>query len=91
MDADAAEVDLDRVEAHLVLQEYDEASSICASLPATFVQANMLTGALMAAAYLKELAVVRRLTRHDVQHVRRYLAHLEKHPDLEFAPPPESR
>jgi hypothetical protein len=50
----------------------------------------MLTGALTAASYLKEAAEMRRLTRSDVQHVRRFLADLEKRPQLEFAPPPQS-
>jgi hypothetical protein len=87
MASDAAEVDLDRVEAHLMLREYEYAHSICASLPAIFTQANMLLGALTAASYLKELAELRRLTRRDVQHVRDYLTRLAKRPQLEFAPP----
>jgi len=87
---DAAEVELDRVEAHLALDEYEQANSICKSLPAIFIQANMVTGALTAASYLREVAEMRRLTRADVQHVRRYLTDLERRPDLEFAPPPPS-
>lgn len=88
---DAAEVDLDRAEAHLILEEFELARSICATLPETFIQANMLRGALTAAAYLKEAAASGRVTRRDFQHVRRYLAELTKQPELAFAPPPESR
>jgi hypothetical protein len=87
MMSDAAEVDLDRVEAHLVLREYETAHAICERLPAVFIQANMLTGALMAASYLKEAAEMRRLTPEDVQHVRQYLERLERRPELQFVRP----
>jgi len=87
MMSDAAEVDLDRAEAHLMLREYDVAYAICEGLPAVFIQANMLTGALTAAAYLREAADLRRLTRSDVQLVRNYLTQLERRPDLEFVRP----
>ena len=49
----------------------------------------MITGALTAAAYLKEAAMNRSLTVEGVRHVRKYLADLDRTPDLLFLPPPQ--
>lgn len=84
----AAHARLDLAEALLVLGRHDEVESICSELIAFYRQAEVLTGALTAAAYLKEAAAARRVTRDDIEHVRRYLAALERSPDRPFAPPP---
>ena len=49
----------------------------------------MITGALMAAAYLKEAAMNRSLTLDGVRHVKKYLADVERAPELLFVPPPQ--
>ncbi|MGN6186768.1 MAG: hypothetical protein ACTHQM_24290 [Thermoanaerobaculia bacterium] len=53
---DAALAQLDLAEAHFVLGRYEEAAAACGALGAFFRQANMLSGALTAAAFLKEAA-----------------------------------
>lgn len=87
---DAANAHLDLAEALLILGRYDEAQVACEGLFAFFRQAQMLTGAMTAAAYLREAAAGRKLSLGDIQSVRTYLAELERTPALPFVPPPES-
>jgi tetratricopeptide (TPR) repeat protein len=86
MAADAAHAQLDLAEALLLLERFDEVHDACTSLFAFFRGANMLTGALTAAAFLREAATSGTLTSQHIQRVRTYLSELERHPDLAFAP-----
>jgi tetratricopeptide (TPR) repeat protein len=85
---DAARAQLDLAEAHLILGKFDAVGTTCARLFEFFSRAEMKTGAMMAASYMKEAATARRLTRRDIQAVRKYLSDLERAPDLLFVPPP---
>ncbi|HYI09737.1 MAG TPA: tetratricopeptide repeat protein [Thermoanaerobaculia bacterium] len=85
---DAARAHLDLAEALLILRRFDAVEAACAGLFEFFTRAEMLTGALRAASYLKECAAARRLTRGDIETVRKYFSDLERAPDLVFAPPP---
>jgi tetratricopeptide (TPR) repeat protein len=89
MVGDAAHAQLDLAEALLLLERFAEVHDACTSLFAFFRGANMLTGALTAAAFLREAATRRTLTRQHIEGVRTYLVALERQPDLVFAPPPE--
>jgi tetratricopeptide (TPR) repeat protein len=91
MAGDAARAQLDLAEALIVLERFDEVRDICAALVSYFRRANMLTGAVTAAAFLKEAAAKRRIVREDVKHVRRYLDALNRQPDLVFIPPSDDR
>jgi hypothetical protein len=50
----------------------------------------MLTGAMTAAAFLKEAAAQRTIKREHITHVRRYLDALDRSPDVVFVPPPDT-
>jgi tetratricopeptide (TPR) repeat protein len=86
---DAARAKLDLAEALVQLGCFDEVHAIASALVTYFRNAKMITGALTAAAYLKEAALNRSLTVEGVRHVRRYLADVERTPDLLFLPPPQ--
>jgi tetratricopeptide (TPR) repeat protein len=86
MVADAAYAQLDLAEALLLLERFDEVGDACRSLFAFFRGADMLSGALTAAAFLREGAIRGTLTRQHIEGVRTYLAALERHPDLVFIP-----
>ena len=85
----AARARLDLAEALVQLGRFDEVHAIASALVTYFRNAAMITGALTAAAYLKEAATNRSLTADGVRHVRQYLADLERAPDLLFLPPPQ--
>lgn len=85
---DARRAQLDHVEALLILGNFEDVEAVCTRLFEFFSRAQMKTGAMMAAAYLKEAAAARRLTRRDIETVRKYLSEVERKPDLIFAPPP---
>lgn len=89
MRGDAASAQLDHAEALLILGRYEEVETACGDLFAFFRQAQMLTGAMTAAAYLKEAAASRKLTRRHFEQVRKYLEDLERSPELAFVPPPD--
>lgn len=84
---DAALVALDLMETHLALGEPREVTKMARGVVALLADAGMLTGALTAAAYLKEAAALGRVTPQLLTHVRRYLRNVELQPDLAFAPP----
>jgi tetratricopeptide (TPR) repeat protein len=88
--ADSARAQLDLAEALLILKQFDAVTSTCTRLLEYFNRAEMKTGAMMAAAYLKEAAAARRLTRRDIEAVRKYLSDVERKPDLIFVPPPSN-
>jgi tetratricopeptide (TPR) repeat protein len=89
MSGDAARAQLDLAEALLVLKRLDEVRAVCGVLFSFFRSANMLSGALTAAAFLQEQAQRRTLTRGHIAWVRDYLARVEHSRELPFAPPPE--
>lgn len=85
----AAHARLDLAEALLILGEYEEVESICSALIAFYANAEILTGALTAASYLKEATKNRSVTARHIEHIRKYLSALERAPDLVFVPPPD--
>ena len=85
----AARARLDLAEALVQLGRFDEVHAIASALVTYFRNAKMITGALTAAAYLKEAAMNRSLTVDGVRHVKNYLADLERAPELLFLPPPQ--
>lgn len=91
MSTDAALAQLDLAEALVVLNRLDEAREICAALVSFFRRADMLTGAVTAAAFLREAAAKRTITPKHIAYVREYLSALDRSPDLIFPPPPETR
>lgn len=89
--ADASRAQLDLAEALLILGRLEEVEAVCSGLAAFFREAEMLTGALTAVAYLKETAAMRRLTTSHIEHVRAYIAQLERAPDLPFLRPSDQK
>lgn len=89
MDGAAARARLDLAEALVQLGRLDEVHAIASALVMYFRNAEMITGALTAAAYLKEAAKNRSLTVDGVRHVKKYLTDLERAPELLFLPPPQ--
>lgn len=86
---DAADVQLDVAEALIILGRLDEVEAICTELILYYRQQNVITNALIAVSFLKEVATRRVITAEHVQHVRQYLAERREDPTLAFAPPPE--
>lgn len=89
MAATAGRARLDLTEALVQLGRFDEVHAIASALVTYFRNAKMITGALTAAAYLKEAAMNRSLTVDGIRHVKKYLAYLERAPELLFLPPPQ--
>ena len=73
----------------LVLERWDEIVKVAAHAFRVLKKAGILTGALMALAYLKEAATKRVLTAATLKAVREYLRRVEREPDLLFAEPPQ--
>lgn len=84
---DAADVQLDIAEALIALDRLEEVESICTELILYYRQQNIITNALIAVSFLKEVAARRVITPQHVQHVRHYLAERKENPTLVFAPP----
>lgn len=89
MITDAALADLDRIEALLALGKTDRIVELATRLFHAFANAQMLTSALTAIAYLKEAAGVGKLTLASVETVRQFLRRARRQQDLLFEPPPE--
>lgn len=87
MTQDTALTTLFALEARLPDGPSEELALIAEGLVKTFVAAGRLTGALTALAYVKELAVKKRLTSGALAYVREFLNRSERRPDLVFAPP----
>jgi len=87
---EAQEAGLDLVEALQALGQNDEVVAICAAVFDYYRNQNVITGALAAAAYLKDAASAMppRLTQRDVERVRKFLADVRINPTLLFEPPP---
>lgn len=83
----AAHARLDLAEAYLILDRFDEVEAVCTDLVEFYRKAAIVTGALTAASFLKEVTKRRAATRRHFEHVRRYLSALERSPELLFAPP----
>jgi tetratricopeptide (TPR) repeat protein len=67
-----------------------EIPKLLAGVVQTFVAAGMLSGALSALAYLKEVSTTGTMTPAMFLYVRQFIARAERQPALRFAPPPES-
>jgi len=90
MITDAALVRLDIVETLLALGETKQIIDLAARLFGVFKSAGMITGALAAIAYIKEAAVLGKLTFADVHAVRTYIRRSVRQPELVFELPPDS-
>lgn len=85
---DAALVGLDVADALLSLGETQSIVELGARLFQSFRNADVVTGALTAVAYMKEAAAQGKLTSQGVAAVRKYLRSAERQPELLFIPPP---
>jgi len=84
---DAELIRLDIAEAHLAMNQYEEAALICRSSVALFTAAGMSIAARTAAAYLQEAAKHRSLSIAKIRHVKDFLRRLDEQPKLVFAQP----
>jgi tetratricopeptide (TPR) repeat protein len=84
---DAELMRLDIAEAHLAMNQYDEAALICRSSVALFTAAGMSIAARTAASYLQEAAKHRTLSVAKIRHVKHFLRRLDEQPQLVFALP----
>jgi tetratricopeptide (TPR) repeat protein len=91
MATDAGLSGLDTAEAYLVSGNMRQIVPLAQHLFTIFHKAGMLTGALTAMAYIKEVATAGTLTAEDLQAVRVFLRRVERQPELAFAPPPKPR
>jgi tetratricopeptide (TPR) repeat protein len=85
---DVDSVKLHLAEAILMQGRFEEVELLAAGLVIRFGDAGLVTGALTAAAFLREAAAARTLTRRQVRHVREYLVQVKEHPALVFVPAP---
>jgi tetratricopeptide (TPR) repeat protein len=85
---DVDKVKLHLAEALLMQERFAEVESLAAGLVSRFSDAGLVTGALTAAAFLREAAAARTLTRRQVRHVREYLTQVRENPALLFVPAP---
>lgn len=90
MVADAALASLDMTDGLLVLNQPQEIEKVAAHAFRVLKRAVILTGALMALAYLREAAASRRLNREMIHGIRNFLRKTERHPELLFVPPPDT-
>lgn len=85
---DAAVASLDIADGLLALGEVQQIVGLASRLFRVFSDAEMLTGALTAIAYMKEAAAAGTLTPRDLRVVRQFLRRAELQPELLFVPPP---
>jgi tetratricopeptide (TPR) repeat protein len=85
---ESANVTLDLVESLLLTGQTREITKLCTDVTRHYRRAGKLRQALTAAAFLKEAAAAGNLNVRAVRHVRSFVQHLERQPDLLFAPPP---
>ena len=78
---------LDMAEAHLALDQYDEAAFICQQLVRSFAITGMSAAARTAIAYLREAARHRTLSVTKIRTVRHFLQRLQEQPQLVFDEP----
>jgi hypothetical protein len=84
---DAALVTLDLMETYLALRKPTEARRAAGNIVALFTEVGMLTGAVVAANWLKQAAAARRVTPSILDAIRRYLRRVDLQPDFAFVPP----
>jgi tetratricopeptide (TPR) repeat protein len=84
---DAALVTLDLMETYLSLRKPVEARRAAGNIVALFTDVGMLTGAVVAANWLKQTAAAKRVTPSILDAIRRYLRRVDLQPDSAFVPP----
>ncbi len=84
---DAALVTLDLMETYLLLRKPADVRRAAGNVVALFSEAGMLTGAVVAANWLKQAAAAKRVTPSVLDAVRRYLRRVGVQPDFAFVPP----
>lgn len=87
MVTDAALASLDMADGLFVLRRVEEIERVAAHALRVLKKAGILTGALMALAYLKEAAASRRLNRDIINGIRKFLQQTERNPELLFVRP----
>jgi tetratricopeptide (TPR) repeat protein len=85
----AAVAALDAMDAMVALRMFKRVADLARAVFKTFTDAGMLTSALTALAFIQTAAAEERLTREQVQAVRRFVKRLEREPNLLFVPPPD--
>jgi tetratricopeptide (TPR) repeat protein len=85
--SDAALVTLDIMETFLLLGKPREVRQSARSIVRLFKEAGMVTGALTAADYLKQSAILENVTPGLIEYIRRYFRRVDLQPDLAFVPP----
>jgi len=88
MDSDVALIKLDLAEAKLMSGDVAPVRVLCEEIITFCRSANMITGALTAAAFLEESARQQRITRQQIDHVRHFVRRLKDDPDAIFVHPP---
>lgn len=84
---DAALVTLDIMETFLLLGKPREVRRTAGSVVKLFKEAGVVSGAITAAAYLKEAAAMSSVTSSLIDYIRKYLRRVDVQPDLVFVPP----
>lgn len=84
---DAALVTLDLMGTYLSLRKHKEVRRAARNIVALFTEAGMLTGAVVAANWLKHAAVAKRVTPSILDAVGRYLRRVDLQADFAFVPP----
>jgi tetratricopeptide (TPR) repeat protein len=87
MVTDAALAALDVAEALLAIGQSKQLVDLATRLFRVFTEAEMVTGALTAMAYIKDAAADARLTPEGIDTVRKFLRRSERQPELLFRPP----
>lgn len=85
--SDAALVTLDIMETYLLMGQPREVRQTAGNIVKLFKEAGMVTGALTAAAYLKQAAAMSSVTPGLIDYIRRYLRRVDVQPDFAFVPP----
>ena len=86
--SDAALVTLDLMETFLLLGRPRDVRRTAGNVVRLFREAGMVSGALTAADYLKQSAVMQTVTPSLIDYIRRYFRRVDLQPDLAFVPPP---
>lgn len=87
LSGDAALARLDLVEALIRQGRNHEVPALCTELVSRFTASGTMPAALMAVAFLREVAVGGKLSVEQVQYVRTYVGHVEDGREMLFAPP----
>lgn len=90
MSMNAVFASLDLADALIVLRQPRQVAKVAARSFRLLKEAGVLTSALTALAYLQEAAANDRLSPGTVNDVRTFLRRTERHPEMLFAPPPDT-